>query len=73
MTQWITKCVRDYKVCQGRLQSVTGITKCDAITKYGGTHYSNCDNRHCDNRYCESLILRKSSKESTDTSSYLSV
>ena len=40
---WITKrnkmdykeCVMDYKVCQGGLQSVTGITKC------GGTAYSN--------------------------------
>ena len=25
MTQCITKCVRDYKVCQGRLQSVMGL------------------------------------------------
>ena len=36
MTKWITKCVRDYKVCQGGLQSVTGITKCDGIIKCGG-------------------------------------
>ena len=28
VTKWITNCVRDYKVCQGGLQSVTGITKC---------------------------------------------
>ena len=33
----VTKCVRDYKVCQGGLQGVTGITKCDGITKCGGT------------------------------------
>ena len=30
---WITKCARDYKVCQGGLRSVAG------ITKYGGTRY----------------------------------
>ena len=30
---WITKCVRDYKVWQGGLQSVSGITKCGGITK----------------------------------------
>ena len=38
MSMWITKCVRDYKVCQGGLQSASGITKCDGITKYGGTN-----------------------------------
>ena len=37
MKKWTTKCVRDYKVCQGGSQSVTGITKCDEITKCGGT------------------------------------
>ena len=31
--KWTGKCVRNYKVCQGGLQSVTGITKCDEITK----------------------------------------
>ena len=33
----VTKCVRDYKACQGGLQSVTGVTKCDGITKCCGT------------------------------------
>ena len=37
VTKPIRKCVRDCKVCQGGLQSVTGITKCDGVTKYGGT------------------------------------
>ena len=37
VAKWIRKCVRDYKVCQGGLQSVTGITKCDGIAKCGGT------------------------------------
>ena len=32
VTEWITKWVRDYKVCQGGLQSVTGITKCGGTT-----------------------------------------
>ena len=31
--KWITKCVRDYKVWQGGLQSASGITKCSGITK----------------------------------------
>ena len=28
VAKWITKCVRDYKVWQGGLQSASGITKC---------------------------------------------
>ena len=32
VAKWITKCVRDYKARRGRLQSVTGITKCSGIT-----------------------------------------
>ena len=31
--KWITKCVRGYKVWQGRLESASGITKCGGITK----------------------------------------
>ena len=33
VAKWIAKCVRDYKVWQGRLQSASGITKCGGITK----------------------------------------
>ena len=40
VTKLITKCVRDCKVCQGGLQNVTGITKCDGVTKHGGTTYA---------------------------------
>ena len=35
--QWITKCVRDYKVWQGGLQNASGITKCGGITKWVST------------------------------------
>ena len=37
-TSVITKCDRYYKVRQVLLQSATGITKCDVITKCDGTH-----------------------------------
>ena len=33
VAKWITKCVRDYKVRQGGLQSTLGITKCGGISK----------------------------------------
>ena len=33
----ITKCVRDFKVWQGGLQSALGITKCGGITKWIST------------------------------------
>ena len=33
VAKWITNCVRDYKAWQGGLQSASGITKCDRITK----------------------------------------
>ena len=33
VAKWITKCVRDYKVWQGGLQSASGITKYGGITK----------------------------------------
>ena len=33
MAKWITKCVRDYKVWQGRVQNASGITKCGGVTK----------------------------------------
>ena len=33
VAKWITKCVWDYKVWQGGLQSASGITKCGGITK----------------------------------------
>ena len=33
VAKWITKCVSDYKVWQGGLQSAPGITKCGGITK----------------------------------------
>ena len=33
VAKWITKCVRDYKVWQGGLQSALGFTKCGGITK----------------------------------------
>ena len=29
--QWITKCVRYYKVCQNGLKSALGITKCGRV------------------------------------------
>ena len=32
----ITKCIRYYKMCQGRLQSVAEITECDGIPKIDG-------------------------------------
>ena len=37
VTNWVTKCDRDYKVRRAGLQSVTGITKCNGITKCDGT------------------------------------
>ena len=39
VTKRITKCIRDYKMCQGRLQGVAGITECDGIPKIGGAAY----------------------------------
>ena len=33
VAKWITKCVGNYKVWQGRLQSAPGITKSGGITK----------------------------------------
>ena len=36
VTKRITKRIRDYKMCQGRLQSVAGNTECDGIPKLGG-------------------------------------
>ena len=34
VAKWIGKCVKDYKVWQGGLQSASGITKCGGITKW---------------------------------------
>ena len=31
MAKWITKCVSDYSVWQGGLQSASGITKCGRV------------------------------------------
>ena len=48
--EWVTKCHRlkitkcdkmDYKVCQGGLKSVAGITKRNGITKCGDTRHYN--------------------------------
>ena len=38
VAKWIAKCVRDYKVWQGVLQSASGTTKCDGIIKRVSTH-----------------------------------
>ena len=37
VAKWITKCVRDYKVCQNGLRSASGITKYGAMTKLVNT------------------------------------
>ena len=37
VAKWITKCVRDYKVWRGRLQSASGIIKCGGVTKWVST------------------------------------